>query len=83
MSYKKPDTGNDMNDFFSRAMAFSNLAPNLLKATTVQGFEVWMDKLMQIDQRSLALYLNKHKEELPPGHWERAKACLSGKKVTL
>lgn len=83
MSYKRPNTGNDMNDYFSRVMAFSNLAPNLLKAATAQGFEVWMDKLMQIDRRSLVLYLKKHREELPPEHWERAKACLSGKKVAL
>lgn len=77
MSYKKPDTGNTMNDYFTRVGDFTRLAPKLLDARTVHNFEIWLDKLIQIDRRSLVLYLKAHEEEIPKEHWEKAKMRLN------
>ena len=52
MSYKRPDTGNSMNDYFSSLMDFNRLAPKILQAKTEQEFDAWLDKLVQIDRRS-------------------------------
>lgn len=74
MSYRKPGTGNTMNDYFSSLRAFNLTAPNLLKAATARDFEIWLDKLLAIDRRSLVLYLKEHKKEIKPAYWERARA---------
>lgn len=66
MSYTKPDTGDSMNDYFTALADFVMLAPNLLKAKDKHAFLIWLDKLEQIDRRSLLLYLRKHKDEIPP-----------------
>ena len=47
MSYKRPDTGNSMNDYFSSLMDFNRLAPKILQAKTEQEFDAWLDKLYQ------------------------------------
>lgn len=77
MSYRKPNTGNTINDYFSRVRDFTRLAPKLLKVDNPQSFEIWLDKLIQIDKRSLVLYLRKHKDQIPSEHWKRADARLS------
>lgn len=76
MSYQKPNTGNAMNDYFSRVRDFNLTVKHLLRARNKQSFEIWLDKLMQIDKRSLILYLRKQKAMIPPEYWERAKARL-------
>lgn len=76
MSYKKPDTGNSMNDYFTRVMDFHRLAFHLLNANTISLFEIWLDKLIQIDRRSLVLYLRINQNQIPLAHWERAESRL-------
>lgn len=76
MSYKKPDTGNSMNDYFSALMDFNRLAPRLLQAETEQEFDVWLDKLAVIDRRSTVLYIKAHKDEIRPDFMKRIPARL-------
>lgn len=76
MSYKKPDTGNSMNDFFSTLMDFNVLAPRLLQAKTEQEFDVWLDKLATVDRRSTVLYIKAHQNEIRPGFMKRVSARL-------
>lgn len=76
MSYQKRDTKNALNNYFTRLRDFYMLAPKLLGAENLRSFEIWLDKLIQIDRRSLVLYLRKHKDEIPKAHWKRAKARL-------
>lgn len=64
MSYRKPNTGNSMNNYFTALMDFHTLAPKLLKAKTEQEFDIWLDKLAQIDRRSTVLYVKAHREEI-------------------
>lgn len=64
MSYKKPNTGNSMNDYFSTLMDFNIVAPRILQAKTVQEFDCWLDKLAVIDRRSTVLYIKKHQDEI-------------------
>ena len=72
MSYRKPNTGNSMNDYFSGLVDFYMLAPNLLKAKDSQTFLIWFDKLNKIDRRSLFLFLREHKDEIKPDHMKLA-----------
>lgn len=65
MSYHKPNTGNTMNDYFSSLLDFVTLAPNLLNVKNEHSFQIWLEKLEQIDKRSLILYLRKHKNDIP------------------
>ena len=64
MSYRKPDTGNLMNDYFTALMDFNIIAPHILQAKTAQGFDCWLDKMASIDRRSAVLYVKKHQEEI-------------------
>lgn len=64
MSYRKPDTGNSMNDYFSVLMDFNILASHLLQAKTEQEFDSWLDKLATIDRRSTVIYIRNHIEEI-------------------
>ena len=66
MSYRRPNTGNSMNDYFSALNDFVMLSHHLLEAETEQGFMVWLDKLNLIDRRSLLLFLRQHKDEIRP-----------------
>lgn len=77
MSYPKPRTGNPMNDYFTALNDFTMLAPKLLAAKSPDAFEIWLDKLMSIDRRSLVLYIKEHEDEMPPEHVARAKARLA------
>ena len=72
MSYHQPDTGNDMNDYFSSLTDFVMLAPNILKATNADSFQIWLEKLEAIDRRALFLYLRQNKSQIPPEHLEIA-----------
>lgn len=66
MSYIPPEpTGDPLNDYFIRMKDFTTIAPNLLKASSVQSFEVWYEKLELIDRRALLLYIKEHKDEIP------------------
>lgn len=71
MSYKKPDTGNSMNDYFTALIDFNTLAPRLLQAKTEQEFDCWLDKLATIDRRSAVLYVKEHQKEIRPGFMKR------------
>lgn len=71
MSYKKPNTGNSMNDYFSSLMDFNVLAPRLLNAETEQEFDSWLDKLAVIDRRSAVLYVKAHQDEIGPVFMKR------------
>lgn len=79
MSYKKPHTGNTMNDYFTRLMDFTRLSSNLLEADSDNNFEIWLDKLIQIDRRSLILFLKKNSDKIPNEYMERAKIRLGDK----
>lgn len=76
MSYRKPDTGNAMNDYFTRLRDFSQASPKLLAVKTDQQFDVWLDKCVRIDPRSTVLFLKEHKTEIPAVYMEKAKARL-------
>lgn len=76
MSYKRPNTGNSMNDYFSALMDFNVLAPRLLKAKTEQEFDVWLDKLAVIDRRSTVLYIKAHEDEIRPDFMKRVPVRL-------
>lgn len=73
MSYRKPDTGNSMNDYFSSLVDFTVVAPKLLSAKTPSEFNVWLEKLELIDRRSLLLYIRKHKDCIPDTHLDIAR----------
>lgn len=64
MSYRKPDTGNLMNDYFTALMDFNIAAPHILQAKTAQEFDCWLDKMAFIDRRSTVLYVKEHQEEI-------------------
>lgn len=68
MSYHKPDTGNDMNNYFTSLADFTMLAPRLIEAKDEEHFEVWLEKLLLIDRRSLLIYIREHKNEIPEQH---------------
>ncbi len=76
MSYRKPNTGNSMNDYFSALMDFHILAPHVLNAKTAQEFDCWLDKLALIDMRSTVLYIKKHQDEIKPEFMERVSVRL-------
>lgn len=71
MSYKRPDTGNSMNDYFSSLMDFNRLAPKILQAKTEQEFDAWLDKLVQIDRRSTAIYIKEYMDGIRPEFMKR------------
>ncbi len=68
MSYRKPNTGNSMNDYISSLTDFVMLAPHLIQADNAESFQIWLEKLEKIDRRALFLYLRKHKKEIAPDH---------------
>ena len=63
MSYKKPDTKNSMNDYFTRLQDFYLWAPKYADVRTMDDFDRWLDKLIRIDARSTILYVRKHWDE--------------------
>ena len=64
MSYKKPNTGNIMNDYFTALSDFNMLSINLLSAETEQSFTTWLEKLIAIDKRATQLFIKKHEKEI-------------------
>lgn len=76
MSYKKPDTGNSMNDYFSALMDFNLLSSRLLQAKTAQEFDCWLDKLAEIDRRSTVLYIKEHRDAINPAFMKRVPVRL-------
>lgn len=76
MSYKRPNTGNSMNDYFSTLMDFNVLAPRLLKATTDQEFDAWLDKLATVDRRSTVLYIKANQDSISPAFMKRVPVRL-------
>ena len=64
MSYKKPNTGNIMNDYFTALSDFNMLSINLLSAKTEQSFTTWLEKLIAIDKRATQLFIKKHEKEI-------------------
>lgn len=76
MSYRKPTTGNAMNDYFTRLRDFSQVSPKLLAAATDHQFIVWLDKCIRIDPRSTVLFLKEHRDEIPSAYMEKAKIRL-------
>lgn len=71
MSYKKPDTGNSMNDYFTSLMDFNTIAPHILQAKTAQEFDCWLDKAAAVDRRSTVLYIKARQAEICDGFMER------------
>lgn len=76
MSYRKPDTGNSMNDYFTSLADFVLLFPNLLNAKTEQNFIIWLNKLIAIDPRALVLKLRQHESEIDPEYMKLAQRAL-------
>lgn len=66
MSYRRPHTGNPLNNYMKSLNDFYTLVPHLLNANSKFEFEIWLEKLEQIDRRSLLLYMKKHKDEFKP-----------------
>lgn len=73
MSYKRPSTGNSMNDYFTSLSNFVSLSDNLLAAKDSQEFEVWLEKLEEIDKRALYLFLKKNKDKISEDYMDLAK----------
>lgn len=76
MSYKRPNTGNSMNDYFSTLMDFNVLAPRILVAKTEQEFDVWLDKLATVDRRSAVLYIKANQDKIPEAFMRRVPVRL-------
>ena len=76
MSYRRPNTGNTMNDYFTSLSDFTMLSKNLLNAKTEETFEIWLEKLELIDKRALYLFLIQHKSELPENYLNLARRRL-------
>ena len=68
MSYKQPNTGDSLNDYFTNLAAFQKYTPNLLQAKTLDEFVIWFDKLRLIDRRALFLFLRKNKSKFDPSY---------------
>lgn len=68
MSYRRPDTGNSMNDYFTALSDFVMLSDHLLTAETEESFEIWLEKLVAIDKRAVFFFVRKHKDEIPENH---------------
>lgn len=78
MSYPAPNTGNTMNDLFSRLSDFHQLSWHILEAETIEAFHVWLDKLILIDRRSTILFLEQHKSEIPEDRLKLAeRRCMA------
>lgn len=76
MSYKKPNTGNSMNDYFTALMDSNLLAPHILQAKTKQEFDCWLDKLVSIDRRSTVIYIKKYQDKINPDFMKRVSVRL-------
>ena len=70
MSYKKSNTNDGIYDLFSNLAYFTNIVPNLINTKTKKEFNLWFDKLFEIDKRSLKLYLEKNKNKINPENYE-------------
>ena len=68
MSYRKPNTGNSLNDYFTSLSDFVMLSNHLLTAETEESFEIWLEKLELIDKRALLLFIRKNKNKIPENH---------------
>lgn len=68
MSYTRKETQDPLNGYFSSLVDFVQLSPHLIEAKNEHSFLIWLDKLEQIDRRSLILYLRKNKNKLPKNH---------------
>lgn len=73
MSYPQPNTGNSMNNLFSRLSDFYQLCGHILTARTLIEFDVWLAKLLLIDRRSTILFIEKHKDEIPEEYMSLAR----------
>lgn len=79
MSYPAPNTGNSMNDLFSRLSDFHQLSWHLTAAESLENFHIWLDKLLLIDRRSTIIYLEKHRSEIPEDRFRLAeRLCGAG-----
>lgn len=68
MSYKKPNTGNYLNDYFTNLGNFYNILPNLKTAARNKdedSYFLWIEKLDFIDRRSMYLVLLKENLPIP------------------
>ncbi|ADL36050.1 hypothetical protein bpr_II111 (plasmid) [Butyrivibrio proteoclasticus B316] len=75
--YKKKQSDDLVNSWFTNIANFQSIAGRLLKAETEMEFEVFLEKAMSIDKRSTCLFIEKHQNELPKAHLGIAKAQLS------
>lgn len=76
MSYQRKTCEDGVNEWFSAMADFVNIAPNLLKARSTEEFEVWFEKLQQIDPRSIYYYIKEHKSEIPEEYINYVKSRL-------
>ena len=65
MSYHVKEREEYLNEYFSRLVDFNQLAPNLLSAQTDTEFELWFEKLEQIDKRYLYIYIKENYKKIP------------------
>ena len=64
MSYFKKDVDDSVNALFSRLADLNMTLKHLMESDTEDGFEVWLEKCIQIDKRSTYLYLKANKDKL-------------------
>ena len=76
MSYQKPNTGNSMNNYFSRVRDFQRLSHHLLDAPDLISFTRWLHKLIQIDARLTTRLLREQEENLAEEQKARAATQL-------
>lgn len=74
MSYVAPNTGDSVHDLFIRMVDFHKMKNHLLEADTLQGFIVWFSKCEQCDKRSLYLFLQQQKENIPEEYLDYAQS---------
>ncbi len=73
MSYSIPKKTDSLNEYFTRLADFTLLLPNLEKAEDKETFDIWFDKLRQIDPRALLIWIREHKDSLPEGCLDTAR----------
>ena len=67
MSYRPKRPNDDsLYAFFSDMACFHNILPNLLNAEKEREFSLWLDKMYEINKRSLYLYITNNPEKFKP-----------------
>ena len=84
MSFKKQTTKKEsLSEYMSTLITFTQLARRLLLCRNIHAFQIWLDKLDNIDRRALVLYLRRHKDKLPDEQLELARKHFAAVKIKI